>query len=109
MHTNASDSKISIRLDGATLNGQIRMPWWSSAPGRLDLRRPTAHRYADMRNAEHYGGHSPIDIRVNFPAIMERMRRIRARLSRAESVHRLKAAGVDVFFGHATFSGTAAL
>jgi pyruvate/2-oxoglutarate dehydrogenase complex dihydrolipoamide dehydrogenase (E3) component len=62
-----------------------------------------------MRNAEHYGAQAPVDIRVNFPAIMERMRRIRARLSRAESVHRLEAAGVDVFFGHATFTGTDAL
>jgi pyruvate/2-oxoglutarate dehydrogenase complex dihydrolipoamide dehydrogenase (E3) component len=77
------------------------------APSKALIR--TSHLYADMRNAEHYGGHLPIDIRVNFPAIMERMRRIRARLSRVESVHRLKAAGVDVFFGHATFTGTDAL
>src|SRR5450432_4089802 len=69
----------------------------------------TSQLYADMRNAEHYGAHLPVDIRVNFPAIMEHMRRLRARLSRVESVHRLKAAGVDVFFGHATFTGTDAL
>src|SRR5471032_1601791 len=37
----------------------------------------TSHLYADMRNAEHYGGHTPININVNFPAIMERMRRLR--------------------------------
>lgn len=69
----------------------------------------TSHLYADMRNAELYGAQAPVDIRVNFPAIMERMRRIRARLSRAESVHRLAAAGVDVFFGNATFIGTDSL
>jgi pyruvate/2-oxoglutarate dehydrogenase complex dihydrolipoamide dehydrogenase (E3) component len=77
------------------------------APSKTLIR--TSHLYADMRNAEHYGAQAPVDIRVNFPAIMERMRRIRARLSRAESVHRLEAAGVDVFFGHATFTGTDAL
>jgi pyruvate/2-oxoglutarate dehydrogenase complex dihydrolipoamide dehydrogenase (E3) component len=77
------------------------------APSKTLIR--TSHLYADMRNAEHYGGHSPIDIHVNFPAIMERVRRIRARIGRAESVHGLKAAGVDVFFGHATFTGTDAL
>ena len=77
------------------------------APSKALIR--TSHLYADMRNAEHFGAQAPADIRVNFPAIMERMRRIRARLSRAESVHRLEAAGVDVFFGHATFTGTDAL
>ena len=77
------------------------------APSKTLIR--TSQLYADMRNAEHYGAQAPVDIRVNFPAIMERMRRIRARLSRAESVHRLEAAGVDVFFGHATFTGTDAL
>lgn len=74
------------------------------APSKTLIR--TSHLYADMRNAEHFGAQAPADIRVNFPAIMERMRRIRARLSRAVSVHRVKAAGVDVFFGHATFTGT---
>jgi pyruvate/2-oxoglutarate dehydrogenase complex dihydrolipoamide dehydrogenase (E3) component len=74
------------------------------APSKTLIR--TSHLYADMRNAEHFGAQAPADIRVNFPAIMERMRRIRARLSRAESVHRVIAAGVDVFFGHATFTGT---
>ena len=40
---------------------------------------------------------------------MQRMRRIRARISRVDSVHRLSAAGVDVFFGEARFTGADAL
>ena len=66
----------------------------------------TARVYAEMRNAERYGAQIPADIRVDFPAVMQRMRAIRARISRADSVRRLLAAGVDVFFGQACFSGT---
>ncbi len=65
--------------------------------------------YAEMRNADQYGAHSPADIRVVFPAVMQRMRGVRARISRADSARRLIAAGVDVFFGHACFSGTDAV
>ncbi|MEO7728942.1 MAG: mercuric reductase [Burkholderiales bacterium] len=69
----------------------------------------TARVYAEMRNAERYGARIPADICVDFPAAMQRMRAIRARISRADSVRRLLAAGVDVFFGQACFSGTDAL
>jgi pyruvate/2-oxoglutarate dehydrogenase complex dihydrolipoamide dehydrogenase (E3) component len=69
----------------------------------------TSRLYAEMRNAEQYGAQTPADIRVEFPAVMERMRGIRARISRADSVRRLTAAGVDVFFGQACFTGTDAL
>jgi pyruvate/2-oxoglutarate dehydrogenase complex dihydrolipoamide dehydrogenase (E3) component len=69
----------------------------------------TSRLYAEMRNAEQYGAHTPADIRVEFPAVMQRMRGIRARISRADSVRRLIAAGVDVFFGQARFTGADAL
>ena len=69
----------------------------------------TSRLYAEMRNAAQYGAHIPGDIRVDFAAVMERMRGIRARISRADSVRRLVAAGVDVFFGQATFTGSDAL
>ena len=36
---------------------------------------------------------------------MERMRRLRARISHNDSAHRFKSLGVDVFLGHARFSG----
>jgi pyruvate/2-oxoglutarate dehydrogenase complex dihydrolipoamide dehydrogenase (E3) component len=69
----------------------------------------TSRLYAEMRHAEEYGAHTPADIRVAFPAVMQRMRRIRARISRADSVRRLIAAGVHVFFGQACFTGPDAL
>jgi len=69
----------------------------------------TSRLYAEMRNAEHYGAQVPDDIRVDFAAVMQRMRRIRARVSRGDSVQRLSAAGVDVFLGEAHFTETDAL
>ena len=65
----------------------------------------TSRLYAEMRNAQQYGAHIPGEIRVDFAAAMQRMRSIRARISDASSVHGLVAAGVDVFFGQASFAG----
>jgi pyruvate/2-oxoglutarate dehydrogenase complex dihydrolipoamide dehydrogenase (E3) component len=65
----------------------------------------TSRLYAEMRDAEHYGAQVPAGIGVDFPAVMERMRRIRARTVRPVSFARLTAAGVDVFHGEARFIG----
>ena len=64
----------------------------------------TSRLYGEMRDAGRYGASLPADLRVDFSAAMQRMRRIRARISRADSIDRLKAAGVDVFFGDAHFN-----
>jgi len=69
----------------------------------------TSRLYAEMRHATQYGAQIPGDIRVDFSDVMQRMRGIRARISRADSVRRLTEAGVDVFFGAACFAGTEAL
>src|SRR6202521_5477244 len=50
----------------------------------------TSRLYAEMRNAEHYGAQVPADTRVDFPAVLQRMRRITARVSRFDSVQRLR-------------------
>jgi pyruvate/2-oxoglutarate dehydrogenase complex dihydrolipoamide dehydrogenase (E3) component len=63
----------------------------------------TSRVYAEMRSAEIYGARRPDDIKVDFPMAMERMRRLRARLSRTESAASLSADGIDVFFGAARF------
>ena len=60
--------------------------------------------YAEMRNAANYGVRPPDNIQVDFAMAMERMRRIRTRISRVDSASRLSAEGVDVFFGTARFS-----
>lgn len=41
--------------------------------------------------------------RVNFPKVMERMRRIRADISEFEAADRLSGLGIDVFIGRAEF------
>ncbi|HEX7441509.1 MAG TPA: mercuric reductase [Caldimonas sp.] len=65
----------------------------------------TARVYAEMRNAANFGARPPDDVQVDFPMAMERMRRIRTRISRVDSASRLAAEGIDVFFGTARFSG----
>ncbi|MEO6967607.1 MAG: mercuric reductase [Rhodanobacteraceae bacterium] len=72
-------------------------------PSKAILR--TSRLYEGMRNADHYGARVPGDIRVDFPAAMQRMRDLRARISRDDAARRLASAGVDVFFGDARFSG----
>ncbi len=69
----------------------------------------TSRLYAEMRDAQRYGAQIPDAIRVDFAAVMGRVRRIRTHLSSGDSVRRLAAAGVDVFFGKARFAGTGAL
>ncbi|MEX1024250.1 MAG: mercuric reductase [Planctomycetota bacterium] len=45
------------------------------------------------------------DVAVNFPHVMERMRRLRADIAEHDSAERLRSHGVDVFLGDATFKG----
>lgn len=65
----------------------------------------TSRLYAEMRDAKRYGAQTPGDIRVDFAAVMERVRRLRAHLSGGNAVRRLTAAGVDMFFGEVCFTG----
>ena len=65
----------------------------------------TARLYAEMRNADNVGAQVPGSIGIGFATVMERMRRIQARLSRADSAQRLSETGVDVYFGEARFAG----
>ena len=64
----------------------------------------TSRLYYEMRNANNFGARAPADIQVDFPMAMARMRRIRSRISRVDSAARLKAEGIDVFFGQARFT-----
>ena len=51
------------------------------------------------------GVRSPGNAEVDFGAVMERMRRLRADLSANDSANRFRSLGVDVFLGDARFSG----
>ena len=72
-------------------------------PSKLLIR--TSRVYADMRNAQHFGARGPGPVEVDFALAMERMRRLRARISRHDSAERFRDLGVDVFFGEAQFAG----
>ncbi|WP_041780205.1 mercuric reductase [Allocoleopsis franciscana] len=58
---------------------------------------------AEMREAKNYGVHVPEEIQVDFPAVMQRMRRIRASISPHDSAERFQQLGVDVFLGSGRF------
>jgi pyruvate/2-oxoglutarate dehydrogenase complex dihydrolipoamide dehydrogenase (E3) component len=60
---------------------------------------------AEVRDAQRFGIHVPDGLHVDFGAVMERMRRLRADLSVNDSAARLAGLGVDVFIGDARFSG----
>jgi pyruvate/2-oxoglutarate dehydrogenase complex dihydrolipoamide dehydrogenase (E3) component len=80
--------------------------WLNTGCGPSKAIIRTSRLYAEMRDAERYGTRAPAGIRVDFPAAMERMRRIRDRTLRPVSLPRLTAEGVDVFLGEARFTGT---
>jgi pyruvate/2-oxoglutarate dehydrogenase complex dihydrolipoamide dehydrogenase (E3) component len=68
-----------------------------------------ARAWADVRDAGEYGVEIPPDSSVNFPAVMERMRRLRSDISKNDSVWRCRDLGVDVFLGEGRFSGPDAI
>ena len=59
---------------------------------------------ADIRIAREFGIH--VDgVEVDFGAVMERMRRLRARISHHDSAKRFRELGVDLFLGEGRFTG----
>src|SRR5262249_61404578 len=60
---------------------------------------------ATVRNAGEYGVEVPAGTGVDFAAVMERMRRLRASLSPTDSAARFRSLGVDVFLGSGKFTG----
>jgi pyruvate/2-oxoglutarate dehydrogenase complex dihydrolipoamide dehydrogenase (E3) component len=58
---------------------------------------------AEMQNAGEFGIHPPAQIEVDFPAVMARMRRLRASISPNDSAQRFQKLGIDVFLGAGKF------
>jgi len=56
----------------------------------------TARAAAEMRDATAYGI-QPVDVRVDFRRVMERMRRLRAELSAKDSAHRYRDDSASMF------------
>lgn len=63
----------------------------------------SSRAFAAVRDAGAFGVDVPAGTQVNFPRIMERMRRLRAHISRNDSVKRYSEMGIDVFLGEASF------
>jgi pyruvate/2-oxoglutarate dehydrogenase complex dihydrolipoamide dehydrogenase (E3) component len=61
--------------------------------------------FADARDAGEFGVRIPPGAAVDFPAVMERMRRLRAAISPTDSAARYRGLGVDVFLGQGRFTG----
>src|SRR5262249_29782288 len=60
---------------------------------------------AQVRDAGQFGVVVPDGVRVDFAAVMQRMRRLRAEISPHDSAARFRGLGVDVFLGEGRFSG----
>ncbi len=61
---------------------------------------------ARVREAGKFGIKVPDGVAVDFPAVMERLRRLRAGISGNDSAARFKSLGVDVFVGQGRFTGS---
>jgi len=64
-----------------------------------------AHAAADVRRAARFGVHVGGDVHVDFPAVMERLRRLRADIAPNDGAARFRDLGVDVFLGSGRFTG----
>ena len=73
-------------------------------PSKALLR--AARAAAAVRDAGRFGVHADRET-VDFPALMERMRRLRADLSGHDSASRFRGLGVDVYLGSGRFTGKA--
>lgn len=62
-----------------------------------------AKRAAAVRDAAGYGVCLPGGSEVDFPAVMERMRELRAAIGPNDSAERFKGLGIDVFLGEGRF------
>lgn len=65
-----------------------------------------ARAMRSVRYADQFGVHGAGGARVDFSHVMERMRRLRARIGPHDSATRFSDLGIDVYFGQGTFKGS---
>ncbi len=58
---------------------------------------------AIVKNAGEFGVELPGGVNINFAAAMQRMRKLRARISSNDSAERFRDLGIDVYFGQGRF------
>lgn len=76
---------------------------YGCVPSKALLR--VAKTISEMKHAEQFGVSIQGNISIDFPAIMERMRKLRASISPNDSASRFENLGVDVYIGEAQFTG----
>lgn len=76
-------------------------------PSKALLR--AARAVGDVRVARELGIDTGAEARVDFSAVMQRVRRLRSEISGHDSAERFRKLGVDVFLGHGRFVGPDAL
>ncbi|RME92601.1 MAG: FAD-containing oxidoreductase, partial [Verrucomicrobia bacterium] len=72
-------------------------------PSKALLR--AAKAAAEVRQAERFGLRPPGEPGIDFAAVMERVRRLRADISPHDSAARFRELGVDVYLGEGRFTG----
>ena len=77
---------------------------YGCVPSKALLR--CARAAADARDASRFGVRIAGATSVDFAAVMERMRRLRAELALNDSASRFRELGVDVFLGEGRFTGS---
>jgi pyruvate/2-oxoglutarate dehydrogenase complex dihydrolipoamide dehydrogenase (E3) component len=70
-------------------------------PSKTLLR--AARAAAESRRAQQFGMHTP-QLEIDFAAVMQRVRRVRAELAPNDSAERFRSLGVDVFLGEGRFT-----
>ncbi len=65
----------------------------------------SARAAGDFLEEHHYGVHAGSGFGVDFPSVMERMRRLRSQIAPHDSAERFRSLGIDVFIGDAKFTG----
>ncbi|MGC8551518.1 MAG: mercuric reductase [Phycisphaerae bacterium] len=71
-------------------------------PSKALIRAARAH--AEARDGSNFGIAYDGQLHSDFPAVMERMRRLRAGISKHDSAQRFRELGIDVFIGEGTFN-----
>jgi pyruvate/2-oxoglutarate dehydrogenase complex dihydrolipoamide dehydrogenase (E3) component len=80
---------------------------YGCVPSKVLIR--AARAAYDATTADRFGVRCAEPPTVDFAAVMERMRSLRARISEHDSARRFASLGVDVFLGDARFSGPSSL
>ncbi|MCM8794211.1 MAG: mercuric reductase [Candidatus Omnitrophica bacterium] len=72
-------------------------------PSKCVIRSSRA--FADVRDAARFAVSVPGRSTVDFPAVMERMRKLRSQISHHDSASHLSSQGIDLFIGEGRFTG----